>query len=168
MKIAVITDNALKDELLAQGLQEFAEVQWLDEPAMISGAGYYIDLLFTPTEERIKNLQKLSTAVIIINAVSTTLKELPQNFVRINGWHSFLKRAIVEASCANDKIKSTIENLFLAFNKKTEWMPDIPGFVSARVVSMIINEAYYTLEEKVSTKGEWRGEMKKSLGRFAE
>lgn len=160
MKIAVITNNALKDELLAQGLQESEEVQWLNEPQIISGMGFYIDLLFSPTEERLKILQRLSPAVVIVNAVSTELSELPENFVRINGWPTFLKRTIMEASCRDEKIKEIAENLFACFNKKTEWVPDVPGFVSARVVSMIINEAYFALEENVSSKPEIDTAMK--------
>lgn len=160
MKIAVITNNALKDELLAQGLQESEEVQWLNEPQIISGMDFYIDLLFSPTEERLKILQRLSPAVVIVNAVSTELSELPENFVRINGWPTFLKRTIMEASCRDEKIKEIAENLFACFNKKTEWVPDVPGFVSARVVSMIINEAYFALEENVSSKPEIDTAMK--------
>ena len=38
--------------------------------------------------------------------------------------------------------------------------PDIPGFISARVVSMIINEAYFALEEEVSSKEEIDTAMK--------
>ena len=38
--------------------------------------------------------------------------------------------------------------------KTIEWTPDIPGFISARILSAIINEAYFTLEEGVSSKEE--------------
>jgi 3-hydroxybutyryl-CoA dehydrogenase len=32
--------------------------------------------------------------------------------------------------------------------------PDVPGMVSARVIAMIVNEAYFALGEGVSTKSE--------------
>ena len=41
-----------------------------------------------------------------------------------------------------------------------EWLPDAPGFVSARVISMIINEAFFALEEGVSTPQEIDTAMK--------
>ena len=41
-----------------------------------------------------------------------------------------------------------------ALNRKAEWLPDVKGFISPRVISMIINEAYFTLESRVSTKEE--------------
>ncbi len=43
-------------------------------------------------------------------------------------------------------------------------MKDEPGFVSARIVSMIINEAYFTLEAGTSTKEEIDIAMKLGTG----
>src|SRR5206468_5516030 len=41
-----------------------------------------------------------------------------------------------------------------ALNWKYELVPDIPGMVATRIISMIINEAYFALGDKVSTKEE--------------
>ncbi len=160
MKIAVITDDQLKVELLAQGLQGDVTVEWLAVPQPVEGAAAYIDLLFTPSPERINTLNAFKPAMIIVNSVSGTLEHLPGEFIRINGWNSFLKRPVTEAACIDDKIRSAAEKIFSCFGKKTEWTPDIPGFISARVVSMIINEAYFALEEGVSTKEEIDTAMK--------
>ena len=160
MKIAVITDNELKKELLAQGVQDSVQVQWLDKPTAVEKADCYIDLLFEPSAERINNLVELCHGIIIINAVTDTLNGLPEKFVRINGWATFLKRTIVEASCRDSEIKEAAGRIFSYFNRKTEWTPDVSGFISARVVSMIINEAYFTLEENVSSKTEIDTAMK--------
>jgi 3-hydroxybutyryl-CoA dehydrogenase len=159
MKIAVITNDLLKEEWLFQGRQEAVLIEWLSEPIFVEDADCYIDLLFQPTAERINKLKQLQPAVIIVNSVMTTLNNLPENFIRINGWPSFLKRGIVESSC-NDEIKIRAEKIFASFNKKAEWVSDVPGFITARVVSMIINEAYFTLDEKVSSKNEIDTAMK--------
>lgn len=160
MKIVVITDEPMKKELLAHGLQGDVSVEWQTVPEPVEGAAAYIDLLFTPSSERIHTLKALQPALIIINSVSGTLEDLPGGFIRMNGWNSFLKRPVAEAACTNDNIRSTAEKIFSFFGKKTEWTPDIPGFISARVVSMIINEAYFVLEEGVSTKEEIDTAMK--------
>ena len=152
MKIAVVADELLKQELLTQGLATDASVEWLSEIKAVPGADCYIDLLFSAGPERIKALQQLQPAVIIVNAVTGTLDELPGNFIRINGWPTFLKRSLVEASGTNEDRKEKAEKIFLVFNKTIEWVPDIPGFITPRVISMIINEAYFTLSEKVSSK----------------
>ena len=90
---------------------------------------------------------------VFLNSVTTTLKELNtlENVCRINGWNGFLLRPNWEiAGLVNEEIKT----IFLALNKKMVVVPDEPGFIAARIISMIINEAWYALEEEVSTKNE--------------
>ena len=160
MKIVVITKDVLKEELLAQGMSDYVQVEWQQEINPAGDADGYIDLLFDGTEERVEKLKKLQPAsAIIVNAVNTTLKELPTGFIRINAWNSFLQRSLVEAA-AHDINKKLAENIFLCFNKKVEWVPDVPGFITGRVISMIINEAFFSLDEKVSTKEEIDTAMK--------
>ena len=88
---------------------------------------------------------------IIINSVVGTLKEMnvPPNVFRINGWPGFLSRQIWEISSYNNK---NVEALGMALGKQMIIMPDEPGFVAARVIAMIINEAYFALEDNISTK----------------
>jgi 3-hydroxybutyryl-CoA dehydrogenase len=92
-------------------------------------------------------------APVIINAVSSTLHQLgiPANVLRINAWASFLQRPIWEmAGNVTDEVRSHLSTL----QKKIIEAPDKTGFTSVNVVSMIINEAYFALEENVSTKNE--------------
>ena len=160
MLIAVIANDLLKEEMLAQGLVAGVQVHWLNEIKAIPGADCYIDLLYTPTTERTDLLKKSAPAIIIVNAVTNTLDTLPESFIRINGWPGFLKRSITEAAGNNSEAKINAEKILNCFNKKTEWVPDIAGFIAARVISMIINEAYFALDEKVSTKEEIDTAMK--------
>ncbi|HMK26698.1 MAG TPA: 3-hydroxyacyl-CoA dehydrogenase family protein [Chitinophagaceae bacterium] len=154
MKVAIITDDALKEEWICQGMQEAVQAEWLSEPIAVEGADCYIDLLFQPDTERINKLKRLQPAIIIVDSVIATLDMLPENFIRINGWPGFLERTVVESSCSNDDLKTRAEKIISSFNKTIEWVPDVPGFITARVISTIINEAYFTLDEKVSSKKE--------------
>jgi 3-hydroxybutyryl-CoA dehydrogenase len=70
-----------------------------------------------------------------------------------------LTRPFIEAA-GTDDMKEIVAEIFSHINRKVEWIPDVTGFVSARVICMIINEAYYALEEKVSTKEEIDTAMK--------
>ena len=160
MRIAVIANGLQKEELLPQGLADAAQVQWLDEIMIVQGTDCYIDLLYTATAERNNLLKKLQPAIIIVNAVVSKLEAMPENFIRINGWPGFLKRSVVEAAGNNAETKVNAEKVFSYFNKTIEWAPDIPGFISARVVSMIINEAYFAFDEKISGKEEIDTAMK--------
>jgi len=154
MRVVVIADKNLQDALQAQGVQEGIAIDWVTEIPTDSTASCYIDLLFTPTTERIDQLSKLLPALLIVNAVPVTLNQLPENFVRINGWPGFLNRNLVEATSDKDTLKIATEKIFAFFNKTVEWVDDRPGFITATILCMIINESFFALEEGVSSREE--------------
>jgi 3-hydroxybutyryl-CoA dehydrogenase len=150
MVITVVTDEELKKELCTQGLSDNDSLRWASEFESVQSSDVIIDLLYNDDASRNEKLS--SAGVALINAVYTQQQQFPSNFVRINGWKTFLGRSIVEAANTNDKNRSATEQVFGIFGKSVEWVPDIPGLITPRVVSMIINEAYHSLEEAVSTK----------------
>jgi 3-hydroxybutyryl-CoA dehydrogenase len=92
-----------------------------------------------------------TTKPVFINNVIDTLKELqaPENVYRINGWNSFLERPVWEiAGTINDDIKNIISKI----NRTAMVVADEPGLVAGTIIAMIINEAYFALEDGVSTK----------------
>jgi 3-hydroxybutyryl-CoA dehydrogenase len=162
MQIVVLADDHQKEELLAQGSESSLMVTYITDPAMFtqhSDADAYFDLQFEADEKRITILKQLTTKPVLIANMNGSLNELPENFIRINAWPTFLKRQIIEAS-ASEKIREEFEKIVILLHKKVEWVADVPGFISARVVSMIINEAYFTLAEEVSSKEETDTAMK--------
>ena len=123
-------------------------------------ADAFIDLLYVNTGERNAILRQLFPKPVFINSVTDTLAETNASFIRINGWPTFLASPIMEAACRSEEVKAAGEVIFVVLGKQPEWLPDNPGFVTARVVSMIINEAYLALAEGVSTKEEINTAMK--------
>lgn len=96
---------------------------------------------------------------VFINSVISTLTELkaPANVLRINGWSTFLQRPVWEtAGILEDGIKNNFEKSGIKFNI----VSDEPGFISARIIAMIINEAYFAVNEAVSSKTEIDTAMK--------
>ncbi len=96
---------------------------------------------------------------VFINAVTTTLKEInaPANVLRINGWPGFLQRAAWEiAGEVDDKASAVLKQL----NKAIMPVADEPGLVSARIIAMIINEAWFAVGDEVSSKAEIDTAMK--------
>lgn len=155
MKIAVAATTDQKNELLRQGLAPGVTIEWIDNISDLTETDAVIDLLLdTNEEERLNWLKNLQKKIIIVNYVYGPFQNESPSIIKMNGWPGFLSRSIAEVSCNNEKIKEEAEKIFMAFNKKAEWTTDTPGFITARIISMIINEAFFALEEKVSTKAE--------------
>jgi 3-hydroxybutyryl-CoA dehydrogenase len=156
MQIVVRCTEALREELLCQGLQEGIQPLWVfekDDFLNYRAADACIDLLFDNEAENLRILQQCR-GVKIVSSVVHTLAETDTSFVRINGWPTFLKAPVIEGCCRHEDLKKLTTQVFAGFNKTIEWLPDTPGFVVPRVVSLIINEAYLALAEGVSTRAE--------------
>ncbi len=163
MKLVVVANEQLKEEFLSKGQQNDFLVSWVKNFADLKDhqdADAVIDLLFSADEANLALLIEFLPKPVIINSVVNPLSEINPDFIRINGWISFLKREIVECSSTNEELKKASEKIFSAFGKKACWIPDIAGFITPRIIALIINEAYLALEEKVSTKDEIDTAMK--------
>jgi len=152
MLVAIYADEVQKNEIFSKGINKEIEIIWMNNLQQNKNADIYFDLLFDETDISKNNF--IENTLVFVNAVITTASELPSNYIRVNAWNSFLKRELLEIAAANEKLK---EQATLVLNKlewKFIWMPDVPGMIAARIISMIINEAYFALGEKVSTKEE--------------
>src|SRR5687768_8547308 len=89
MKVLVLADDNQKEELIACPTDTNLELQWLSGPGVsgeYGGMDACIDLLFENNKERVQWLKQLSIPLVVINSVSTSLKDVQGEFVRINGW----------------------------------------------------------------------------------
>ena len=157
MRLVVLTNEQLKEELLSNGVSAYCKIDWINSPNELLShmdADAVIDLLFEQNGCDVSHLNNYLTKPVFVNSMNKTIVEIGLPFIRINAWPVFLKRNIAEVSIADEVNKNKAEKILSLLNKKPEWVPDVKGFISPRVVSMIINEAYFTLEENVSTKEE--------------
>lgn len=154
MQVIVCCSERERDELLLGDVLTNISLDFIEnlsERKTIPKAGAVIDLLFEKNDNRIKNLKTMAD-LVIINSVADSLQEIDPDFIRINAWPGFLKAPITEACLLKQSLQQKTTDLFMQLGKEIKWLPDEPGFISARVVSMIINEAYFALAEGVSTK----------------
>jgi 3-hydroxybutyryl-CoA dehydrogenase len=157
MRLVVLANEEMKAELLSTGTDNNCKIDWLSSSQGLQSykdADTVIDLLFEQNGYDISYLKSFLPKPVFVNSMNRTIDEIGLPFIRINAWPGFLKRDIAEVCCNDDARKVEGEKILSLLNKKAEWVPDIKGFISARIVSMIINEAYFTLDEKVSTKEE--------------
>ena len=155
MRLVVVANDELKEELLSGGISDDCKIDWFGSSSGLSSytdVDAVIDLMFEQNGYDVTYLKTFFPTPVLINSINMTVAETGLPFIRINGWPGFLKRNIAEVAGGNDADKKVVEKILTAVNKKVEWVPDIKGFISTRVVSMIINEAYFALEDKVSSK----------------
>ncbi|HET9744185.1 MAG TPA: 3-hydroxyacyl-CoA dehydrogenase family protein [Chitinophagaceae bacterium] len=163
MQLVIVANDQQKEEILSNGTDGSCQIDWVRTPAELSAftnCDAVIDLLFEDGGYDVSYLNDSLSKMIFVNAVNRTIDEIAHSVIRINGWSGFLKRSIAEVAGADGTDRQAAQNFLSCLNKKAEWVPDIKGFVSPRVISMIINEAYFALEEKVSTKEEIDTAMK--------
>jgi 3-hydroxybutyryl-CoA dehydrogenase len=147
MKI-VVTGNELS---FIELTQNHAPIEWVRAKDGNSFIEYEdADAFFNLNENAYQLNYSNINKPVFINSVVHTLGN-NKNVIRINGWHGFLEKDTWELS---GPINSAVEKALLALNKKWILTADEPGFISARIIAMIINEAYFAKEEKLSSENE--------------
>ena len=117
-------------------------------------ADAYIDLDYTRTNRKPSDWSFCTDKIILIDDVLYQHEILPHNMIRINGWPGFFGGPLLEAASKNNSYQEAAAAVIRACGRTAEWVSDVPGMVSPRVVCMIINEAALLLEEGISTREE--------------
>lgn len=150
MQVFICCNEAQKQEILSKQTNASVQLTFVNKltPQNITEGDVVFDLLFDEFANETINYSKPT----FVNAVVKTCKELPNNCIRINAWTGFLEREVVEV--ATNLHENFVESVMNALNWKFQLVADEPGMISARVIAMIVNEAFFALEDNVSTKEE--------------
>lgn len=105
-------------------------------------------------------LKQLTVPVCIVNSVIATTSDLGEEFIRINAWPGFMGRTKAEMASAAGKNPQEAVSVMQFLGRETEWVADCCGMLTPRVVASIINEAYFAMEDEVSTATEIDTAMK--------
>lgn len=128
----------------------------------------FIDLSFDQNTSYWQDLyRQLSDKPVLINTLQTELTWLYAHSVAknplyfgLNAWPGFIKRPVMELTVGNEKHQSELTFWMQCLGWNYEVVKDKAGMVSARVVAMIINEAYFTLQDGTATKADIDKAMK--------
>lgn len=142
-----------------EGIQVVVERE--PSPALLMAADVCIDLLFEQHPQHIR-LYKESGKPVLIASVYSALYEFnihEEPIARFNYWPTLDTRNILELA-VGDACLSIIETLLNQWQVSFQRTKDEPGFVSARILASIINEAYFACGEEVSAASEIDTAMK--------
>lgn len=147
MEIVVLVENDAYNFLQSEG----GNITWtftdkLDSFFAHKNADAYFDLRSSATAD----YSSIAKPIFINNMVATLAENNHNsNIIRINAWPGFIETELWElAGVLSTEAKFILEKL----HKKYVAVPDEPGFISARIIAMIINEAFFALDDNVSTK----------------
>ncbi|HEY5824992.1 MAG TPA: 3-hydroxyacyl-CoA dehydrogenase family protein [Cyclobacteriaceae bacterium] len=109
---------------------------------------------------QIKRYATHSSPIVFINTSKINLAELGSivnheincSLFGFCGLPTFLNRPLLELTLYQNKNKEKLGAICLNLNTKFSLVEDRVGLVTPRVICMIINEAYYTLEEGTATR----------------
>lgn len=140
---------------------EHIDLQYFDTLDLIEEGDF--DAFFINNPSFLIGHKAFTKKIVLINAVSGTLKsiESDENFYRVNHWPSFVENNQWEVVGAPSV---ALDELFTVINKKYLFVPDEIGLITPRILAMIINEAHYAIEEKVSSPLEIDIAMKLGTG----
>ena len=153
MKIFILADMWQQEELLS-GKNRTNDILLSDTLPPISELIKNDAIFILNDSWRTLNIQKIEATPVFINCVTETLSDLnlPEHVSRINAWPGFLQRASWEIATKN--FHAHADEAIALLGKKFLKVKDEPGLVAARVISMIINEAFFAIDDEVSTREE--------------
>lgn len=160
MQLAVVCNDALRKAFLEKGLNAGVEAVFVGSMGEIPpGTTIVCDLLFENEASRVAALAQWLPRPVIIHSVTATLAQIGHPFIRLNAWQGFLQHPILEIAALPEQ-QTAARQVFDQLGWKYRFVADIAGFVSARVIAMIINEAWFTVGDGISTREEIDTAMK--------
>jgi 3-hydroxybutyryl-CoA dehydrogenase len=148
MVILIKATAAQQAILHIKGFASHVNVQWMESTLL--PADIYMDLCFETDGAAFAGV---TDKPVIVHALCTTCASLPPNFIRINAWPGFLEGKLTEFA-ASALYQATAITTFEQMGWQAIVAPDEPGLIAARVVAMVINEAYFGLADNISSKAD--------------
>jgi 3-hydroxybutyryl-CoA dehydrogenase len=151
MKVILLTERA---DSAVYPAAHCVVIRTVEELERHRDADLYVDLDFTMEAARLSALSRMLPSPVMVNAVTATIAEIGHPFIRINGWPGMLERTVHELAVPHSKAAEQVARLYEKLGCALRIAPDIPGMVTPRMLAVLINEAWYTFQEGVSSKDE--------------
>jgi 3-hydroxybutyryl-CoA dehydrogenase len=116
----------------------------------------------TNEPSQMKSYQNLTKGILFLNTSTKTVVQLTHQFNQqadytvfgFCGLPTFLNRELLEVSLRKQSDLSSLEKVCKELSTDFVVVDDQVGMVTPRVISLIINEAYFTVQEGTATRGD--------------
>jgi 3-hydroxybutyryl-CoA dehydrogenase len=154
MKIACTGAKERFEELQLK-LSGSHELSWFKIKELPSDFDLVIDLNFDEDPSGLEMYSSLTNKVVIVSAAKRSLAQQLANWnkpiqctlIGLNALPTFINRSLWEVSVYNSADESVVQSCMQGLGIEYKLVKDRVGMVTPRVVYMIINEAFYTVQE---------------------
>lgn len=164
MHIWIIGDEA-RYEALRQNLFKEDHCHFTTEnyPSPDNKIDIVIDTLWdTDPNDRLMKLLDYTDCAIWLHAMNATLRSTlysmnsntDRAITSINAIPCYLSAPALEMVFHNSQAKTHTSEILSILNKKIIEVPSQVGMISPRIIGMIINEAYYTIQEGITSRAD--------------
>ena len=162
MQIVVVAPPEIKDEF-EQKFTTSHEYLFLSDYNQIRNslkeAQVVFDFFLADYPDRLRLYQERKGLIIFCQAVKLSLAELIHKaqiglsctLLGFNGWPTMLNRPCLEVTFLKEEDKPVLDDVCQQLGTEYLIVDDRVGMVTPRVLVMIINEAFYTLQENTAT-----------------
>lgn len=162
MNVLVIGSDAQQEEFKAKfptlNASQASQHEAVDRPEL-EQFDVVFDFLVEEYPEEIDMYRGLDRLTVFCNSVKSSLAEMQYLFggglpllVGFNGLPTFFNRPLLELTVLNPEDATKVATVCKQLDTDFEVVTDRVGMVTPRVIFMIINEAYYTLQEGTASK----------------
>lgn len=157
-----ITGSARRSAAWLKHTGENTNVTWVQDTQSAKKFQIWVDLDTDIFPERIQDYAGNTETLFLLSAVNVTPEQMfsraglrysGEKIIGINAIPTFLERDVLEYSNPFQLPETSFLPVFEQFGwKKSEPVASRVGMVTPRIVFMIINEAFYTLQEGTAEK----------------
>ncbi len=163
MNILVVGDPKNQDELSAK-FSDAHEILAFDDLTEVTETAFFkadvvFDFFIAEEPEALEFYEQRPDLPIFTHLAMSSFGNIsiykhPDNntVFGFNGFPTFINRSLLECSLLHESDKPQLEDLAKRLGTDYELVEDRVGMVTPRIIFMIINEAYFTVQEGTATR----------------
>jgi len=166
MRILVLADEQMKNELKEKFKDAHEYICYKNyefDKRIFRQVDLAFDFILAEHPDQVHLYEREDKLPIFLNTIKTSLAQLlchsiklqntnASNFIGFNGLPGFFNRELLEITSLSNITHNNQIELFTKLGTKYIQVQDRVGMVTPRVVCMIINEAFYTLQEGTASE----------------
>jgi 3-hydroxybutyryl-CoA dehydrogenase len=159
MDVLVIGNNTQKEECHQKFKEHSVKLatSYQEAKEALNQSDVVFDFTLAKNPEQIKLYSEFPKVIAFLNATTKSLTELCKGnqssmLFGFCGLPTFLNKSLLEVSLLRKEDEEKLKSICQKLGTEFIAVDDRIGFVTPRVIAMIINEAYFTVEEGTASR----------------